>query len=110
MKTCWKTLPPFRQIGDSLMKKYFRARLVSTGTIASTALSVTSKHPAKLQLLLRKNKGTTMNRTPKRSDLVFLQSSPNYCEKDLAAGSLGTVGRTCNRTSKGVFHEHSILR
>lgn len=28
MKTCWKSLPPFRVIGDALMKKYSRARAV----------------------------------------------------------------------------------
>ncbi|KAK4883768.1 hypothetical protein RN001_000039 [Aquatica leii] len=42
-----------------------------------------------------------IKKSPKRADLVFLQMSPNYCEKDLAAGSLGTVGRVCNRTSPG---------
>lgn len=43
----------------------------------------------------------SLKRIPKRSELVFLQSSPNYCEPDLAQGSLGTQGRYCNRTSKG---------
>lgn len=28
MKTCWNSLPPFRVIGDVLMKKYMRARNV----------------------------------------------------------------------------------
>lgn len=28
MKTCWKTLPSFRVIGDVLMKKYHKARSV----------------------------------------------------------------------------------
>nr|CAD7257898.1 unnamed protein product [Timema shepardi] len=40
-------------------------------------------------------------RVPRRSDLVFLQDSPNYCEKDPSKGSLGTSGRLCNRTSRG---------
>ena len=40
-------------------------------------------------------------RFPKRSELVFLQQSPNYCEPDLELGSLGTQARYCNRTSKG---------
>lgn len=43
----------------------------------------------------------SLKRIPKRSELVFLQPSPNYCEPDLAQGSLGTQGRYCNRTSKG---------
>lgn len=28
MKTCWKSLPTFRAVGDVLMKKYNRARYV----------------------------------------------------------------------------------
>ncbi|KAL2712068.1 protein Wnt-7b isoform X2 [Vespula squamosa] len=28
VKTCWRTLPSFRQIGDALMKKYYRAKAV----------------------------------------------------------------------------------
>lgn len=43
----------------------------------------------------------SLKRIPKRSELVFLQPSPNYCELDLTQGSLGTQGRYCNRTSKG---------
>lgn len=45
--------------------------------------------------------GMGLKRIPKRSELVFLQPSPNYCEPDLVQGSLGTQGRYCNRTSKG---------
>lgn len=30
MKTCWKSLPPFRIIGDVLMKKYNKGRHVET--------------------------------------------------------------------------------
>jgi len=28
MKTCWKSLPPFRLIGDKLMQKYQKAKTV----------------------------------------------------------------------------------
>lgn len=104
MKTCWKTLPTFRQIGDNVMKKYYRARSVASAPVAS---AVTSRRPQdrtrrtrKIHLVLKKGK-TPIQKLPKKSDLVFLQMSPNYCEKDLASGSLGTVGRSCNRTSRG---------
>lgn len=99
MKTCWKSLPPFRTIGDSLMKKYYRARPV-TSTYTTTKSD--KKSEKKLQLVLKKGK-MPIKKPPKKSELVFLQMSPNYCEKDLAAGSLGTVGRICNRTSEGRF-------
>lgn len=65
----------------------------------------TSK-PRRPHLVLKRTKvsggpGMSLKRIPKRSELVFLQPSPNYCEPDLAQGSLGTQGRYCNRTSKG---------
>jgi wingless-type MMTV integration site family protein 7 len=102
MKTCWKTLPAFRQIGDSLMRKYSRARAVMALEVGSRP----TRRGKNLQLVLRRFPGWThqlleKTRTPRRSDLVFLQESPNYCERDHATGSMGTVGRHCNRTSRG---------
>ncbi|KDR23182.1 hypothetical protein L798_15751 [Zootermopsis nevadensis] len=102
MKTCWKTLPAFRQIGDSLMRKYSRARAVMAVDVGSRP----GRRSRNLQLVLRKPppRGQQLlekKRAPRRSDLVFLQESPNYCERDPATGSMGTVGRHCNRTSRG---------
>ena len=101
MKTCWKTLPAFRQIGDSLMRKYSRARKVEAEEVGSRP----SRRGKNLRLVLRFPNRThhllEKKRTPRRSDLVFLQKSPNYCERDHANGSMGTVGRHCNRTSRG---------
>ncbi|XP_011498770.1 PREDICTED: protein Wnt-7b isoform X2 [Ceratosolen solmsi marchali] len=157
VRTCWRTLPSFRQIGDALMKKYYRARPViaitppppptiqSTEALlrssevspilgndaktqgnpsefsryvdernralrksggASTMAGGVSKQPRRTHLVLKRVKfgngpGISQKRIPKRSELVFLQPSPNYCEPDLVQGSLGTQGRYCNRTSRG---------
>lgn len=35
-------------------------------------------------------------------ELVYLQQSPNYCDRDPTLGSFGTVGRKCNRTTSGI--------
>ncbi|XP_030763858.1 protein Wnt-2-like, partial [Sitophilus oryzae] len=99
MKTCWKTLPTFRQIGDALMKKYYRARPVTATAIYLNARHLDPRRQRKRHLVLTKGK-IPIKKTPKKSELVFLQLSPNYCERDLAVGSLGTVGRNCNRTSR----------
>ncbi|XP_011314504.1 protein Wnt-2 isoform X2 [Fopius arisanus] len=144
VRTCWRTLPSFRQIGDALMKKYYRARPViavtppaaptlqesdytdqsairvvpilgndakTQGNSDDTSNSQTQRgapkksgKPRRPHLILKRSKvngGMGQKRIPKRSELVFLQQSPNYCEADLTQGSLGTVGRGCNRTSKG---------
>ncbi|XP_059476120.1 protein Wnt-2 [Neocloeon triangulifer] len=127
LKTCWKTLPPFRRIGDYLMKKYIKARTVhaisSSPGKRSGPNSVSSEpsglhhhqgYPRAAYLALRRPTGEAwprrqgtirrsppVQRRPKRAELVFLHQSPNYCERDLARGSLGTTGRTCNRSSTG---------
>ncbi|XP_030040645.1 protein Wnt-7b isoform X2 [Manduca sexta] len=92
MRTCWRALPTFRAAAAALREKYARARLVVP-------------HPAPAEqthLLLRRPKQASgVGRAPRKSELVYLEPSPSYCEPDLAAGSYGTHGRTCNRTSKG---------
>ncbi|XP_069682106.1 protein Wnt-7b isoform X2 [Periplaneta americana] len=105
MKTCWKTLPAFRQIGDSLMRKYTRARAVVAVEIGSRS-GGPGRRSKNLQLVLRRppprgQQQQEKKKAPRRSDLVFLQESPNYCERDPATGSMGTMGRQCNRTSRG---------
>lgn len=85
------------------MKKYYRARPVTSASLSPGPRGIDSfRRPRKIQLVLKKGK-MAIKKMPKKSDLVFLETSPNYCEKDLAAGSLGTVGRSCNRTSRGNF-------
>ncbi|CAG9766162.1 unnamed protein product [Ceutorhynchus assimilis] len=100
MKTCWKTLPTFRQVGDALMDKYYRARTVTAVPQLASPRHIHTRRKKQQHLVMTKGK-IASKKTPKKVDLVYLQNSPNYCERDLTSGSLGTVGRTCNRTSKG---------
>ncbi|XP_041348365.1 protein Wnt-7b-like [Gigantopelta aegis] len=88
-KTCWTTLPPFRKIGDALKRRYRKSKLVVPylGRRARTPIS----------LILKRSKRP--HRKPRRSHLVFLEKSPNYCDYDQKTGSMGTAGRSCNRTS-----------
>ncbi|XP_014257243.1 protein Wnt-7b isoform X2 [Cimex lectularius] len=76
MKTCWRTLPQFRKVADYLVKKYRRARSVRWNVWSDLR---TKKTKVK----------------PKSRELVFLEPSPNYCERDYDADSLGTHGRNC---------------
>lgn len=93
MKTCWTTLPPFRDIGQTLHRRYRRAKLVKP------YLDRNSRRPRPASLVLHRSKRP--HRKPKRSHLVYVEKSPTYCDLDPSTGSLGTVGRTCNRTSPG---------
>lgn len=90
MKTCWSTLPPFRQIGDQLSKRFKKAKMVVP------YLADRNRRPVFLTLKSPKRP----HAKPRKAELVYLKKSPNYCDYNAKTGSLGTVGRQCNRSSK----------
>uniref|UniRef100_A0A4W5L5M5 Protein Wnt n=1 Tax=Hucho hucho TaxID=62062 RepID=A0A4W5L5M5_9TELE len=87
-KTCWITLPKFREIGYTLKERYGEA--VQVETVRASRL----RQPSFLRL-----KEARGYQKPTDTDLVYLERSPNYCEEDTATGSTGTRGRLCNHTS-----------
>ncbi|XP_013793337.1 protein Wnt-7b-like, partial [Limulus polyphemus] len=93
MKTCWKTLPSFAKIGDFLMNRFHKAKRVVPFW--------GKRSPSKKPLYLHR-RSKRRQRKPRSKHLVYLERSPNYCELDLSRGSLGTVGRRCNRSSTGI--------
>ncbi|KAG8142750.1 hypothetical protein E2320_005946 [Naja naja] len=89
-KTCWTTLPKFREIGYILKEKYNAA--VQVEVVRASRL----RQPTFLQI-----KQIKSYQKPMETDLVYIDKSPNYCEEDASTGSVGTQGRLCNRTSLG---------
>ncbi|KAK2725207.1 protein Wnt-4-like [Artemia franciscana] len=83
MKTCWRTLPPFNEVGSILKQRYEHAVQVATRN-------------AKLQQKKKRHISPIS-----KTDLVHIHKSPNYCVEDLKRGVLGTTGRVCNKTSNG---------
>lgn len=107
MKTCWHSLPHFRDVGKALMRKYRKARGVAAAMVTAAAGAGTNQRtasgkrsPGKLRLRLRSARSPAADE-PKITELVYLEQSPNYCDRDSGTGSLGTYGRSCNRTSEG---------
>ncbi|KAH8371889.1 hypothetical protein KR093_009245, partial [Drosophila rubida] len=98
MKTCWTSLPPFSVIGDKLMQKYHKAKTVQ---------AVRGKRGLRLVLSRKKHAAAAAAAQkaaliwPKRMELVYLEASPNYCERSIQTGTLGTAGRPCNRSGHG---------
>lgn len=84
LRTCWMAMADFRQTGDYLFKKYNSAVEVIMNQ-DGTGFKVADKD----------FKGSTKN------ELVYVENSPDYCLMDRAAGSLGTAGRVCNKSSRG---------
>lgn len=85
MKTCWQSLPPFREIGDRLRDRYDGATEI--------------KFNGRGTRLIRKDKRYNK---PTKEDLIYLDQSPDYCVHNPETGSFGTMGRVCNRHSPGM--------
>uniref|UniRef100_A0A8C5RU58 Protein Wnt n=1 Tax=Laticauda laticaudata TaxID=8630 RepID=A0A8C5RU58_LATLA len=88
-KTCWTTLPKFRELGYILKDKYNEA--VQVEPVRASR----NKRPTFLKI-----KKPLSYRKPMDTDLVYIEKSPNYCEEDPMTGSVGTQGRMCNKTAQ----------
>ncbi|PSN51810.1 Protein Wnt-16 [Blattella germanica] len=91
VKTCWRTMPSFNEIGDTLKNRYRQA--------VQQVAPKSRKH--------RRNGKYKPKRKPKRwlvaakGELIHIHKSPNYCVQDPQKGIPGTSGRVCNKTSHG---------
>ena len=84
LKTCWMQVPSFREVGEKLKERYNAAvemRATSGGKIKTRIAS---------------------SKPPSKTDLVFLDSSPDYCRANIEMGVLGTTGRECKQESAGM--------
>ncbi|XP_065565913.1 protein Wnt-4a-like isoform X2 [Artemia franciscana] len=88
MKTCWRAMPSFREIGETLKEKFDGA----------TEVEPRISGPRRKLLVPR----SISYKPPTDSDLIYLERSPDYCEYDVRIGSLGTHGRPCNKSSKAI--------
>ncbi|XP_065712447.2 protein Wnt-9b [Patagioenas fasciata] len=88
VRTCWKQLSPFHEIGRLLKLRYDDAVKVFSTTNDAVGHSELAgpqrhghspKHPA----------------SPRSTDLVYVEDSPSFCRP--SKYSLGTAGRTCSR-------------
>ncbi|XP_026188154.1 protein Wnt-2b-A-like [Mastacembelus armatus] len=84
LRTCWNAMSDFRKTGDYLRRKYNGAIEVTMNQ-DGTGFAVANK----------------AFRKATKNDLVYFENSPDYCLHDKTAGSLGTAGRVCNKTSRG---------
>ncbi|KAK3599590.1 hypothetical protein CHS0354_035831 [Potamilus streckersoni] len=87
LKTCWRSMTTFREVGNILKEKFDGA--------------------TEVRLLKKKSSQALVPVNPQfkhhtDSDLVYLVASPDFCEPDSKTGSLGTAGRVCNKTSKAI--------
>lgn len=84
VRTCWKSMPDFRKIGQFLKDKY------------ENAVQVAPRSRKKLRRRERVRRKMPID----KDTLVHIHSSPNYCRRDEKRGIPGTKGRECNRSSR----------
>ncbi|MFH4976457.1 hypothetical protein AB6A40_003166 [Gnathostoma spinigerum] len=87
MKTCWESMPSFREVGTIIKDKF------------DGATEVTIIEGRQRPMMVRKN---MQFKRHTKADLVYIDKSPDYCEPDLSRGILGTHGRICNISSLGI--------
>ncbi|UJR15953.1 hypothetical protein I4U23_002873 [Adineta vaga] len=93
LKSCWHSLHSFTRIANQLKEFYDNSIEVhlQRSTIDSKVRFLPKNIPLhQEQNMIYENK------------LIFIISSPNYCEFNLSLGSFGTKGRICNRNSRAI--------
>lgn len=83
--TCWQQLTSIKDVAEYLREKYDAATQV--------------KMNSRKKLQVRDYHARTV---PMGEDLVYIDSSPDFCRSSKQLGWKGTHGRVCNRTSNGL--------
>lgn len=88
VRTCWKQLSPFHEVGRLLKLRYDDAVKVFSTTndaVGHSELASPQRH----------SHSTKHHALPRATDLVYVEDSPSFCRP--SKYSLGTAGRTCSR-------------
>lgn len=85
LRTCWKKMPHFREVGDRLLERFNGASKVMGGNDGKTLIPV----------------GQNI-KPPDKQDLIYSDESPDFCLANRKTGSLGTKGRMCNSTAMDI--------
>ncbi|XP_072289910.1 protein Wnt-8a-like [Eucyclogobius newberryi] len=100
IQTCWMQLADFREVGNHLKQKYKRAKKLEM-----------DKKPARVgnSAVHRGARGLTLGGIAK-TELIYLEDSPDYCVRNQSLGYRGTEGRECVRSGKNAWEKRSCRR
>lgn len=85
LRTCWRKMPSFRDVGNRLKERFDGAAKVIAHNDGRKFMP----------------EGENI-KPPGRSDLVYTEDSPDFCRVNRKTGSLGTQGRYCTYGSQEV--------
>ncbi|XP_063918129.1 protein Wnt-10a-like isoform X2 [Zophobas morio] len=103
-KTCWRAVPDIRVVGRALKEKFRQAVLVYQSNLVNRDLQKNKPNQKKRKQRTRLKQWTPYKPKRKRglrNDLLFYETSPNFCDSDRTFDVPGTSGRYCNRTHTG---------
>lgn len=87
-QSCWRSLHSFTQIANQLKEFYDNAIQVYLQDDKLRFIPKNIPYQNENELL--------------KNNFIFFNFSPNYCERNISVGSLGTIGRVCDRTSRAI--------
>lgn len=92
IQTCWMQLADFREVGNYLKMKHEQAKKLEM-----------DKKPARAGNSAD-NRGAIAHafRSIARTELIYLEDSPDYCVKNQSMGFQGTEGRECLKGDKNM--------
>lgn len=96
MKTCWKELVNFTEIGSILKEKYDGASRVRYDRRTGRILKARSENG-----YTRAGKRRSTLGRPTAGNLVYVQRSPDYCVRSKEDKTLGTTDRECKTDIEG---------
>ncbi|XP_075917088.1 protein Wnt-5b-like [Petromyzon marinus] len=111
LKICWQQLADFRSVGNFLKEKYDRSsavQLVSHNGGGSAGGANGGRGGAARWPRRRLEAVNERLTAPTASDLVHVNASPEYCERDKTHGVPGTVGPQYSVTSEGATEGRSV--
>ncbi|XP_034237500.1 protein Wnt-10b-like [Thrips palmi] len=103
LRTCWRAAPDFRLVGTALKERFQGAVLVDQSNLGGghpllreRGANRANRRPPNRPYRQRPKRRPRPRRRPARDlslDLLYLQRSPNFCDRDASVGFPGTAGR-----------------
>ncbi|KAF7662825.1 hypothetical protein LDENG_00226380 [Lucifuga dentata] len=90
VKTCWEQLSDFREIGNYLKIKHSQAQKLDEDKKRLKAGNSAD------------SRGAIAFGSIAKTELIYLENSPDYCKKNTSLGLYGTEGRECLQHGEGL--------
>ncbi|XP_065202949.1 protein Wnt-10a-like [Planococcus citri] len=114
LKTCWRSAPEFRVVGNALKDRFRDAIKVNQSNQGNGLPLFVEQNNLERNRRSRDHKGKRRRKRIRKNerdlsqDLLYYQDSPTFCDRDPRVDFPGTTGRICNRKSRGMDNCSSL--